>query len=162
MKMNLGCGPDLKEGWLNVDGYVWPNAELWDATTEPPVQYLQKFDHVLINHTLCLLSFDDADRALKNVYECLEEFGVVEVIDMDLIKAFKSFEQGEEEDFAGQTGSIDEMLCKHLFGYGRKSVYTAQLMKEKLEKAGFKDVSIEEKSQHDLRPKESLIVRGRK
>lgn len=162
MKMNLGCGPDIKDGWVNVDGSVWPQAELWDATTPPPPQYQNKFDHILINHTLCLLSYDDVETALKNVYECLEDFGVIEIIDMDPIKSFRSFEEGDVRAFPGFEGSIDSRLCHHLVGYGRKSLWTPNSMIEALTKVGFKDAEDCGESVHDLRPIESFIVKARK
>lgn len=164
--INIGCGPDLKEGWTNTDNYPWYGAQLWDITEPAPQDWNDSFDFALVNHTFCLLSYNDVDTALENIKQILKPGGVLEVIDMDVMKAIKSHRNFDFEGlFEGRADSPDERderLCKHLVGYGRKSLYTAYSMANKLEKSGFKEVCMLEYSEHDLRPKESLIVQGTK
>lgn len=161
MKINIGCGPDIKLGWVNTDVVELPNnVQYWDVIQPARKEWLGVFDFALVNHTLCLLSYDEVDIALQNIKQVLKDGGTLEVIDMDTLKAFFNFKNMDVEGFVGHSGSIDEMLCKHLVGYGRKSIYTDESMVEKLEKAGFNNVQIKKDSKYDLRPKESLIVRG--
>lgn len=161
--MNLGCGPDIKEGWVNVDIVSYEGIEFWDIVRNVvPKNWENYFDYILVNHTFCLLSYDEVDEGLLKLKSMLKEGGMLEVIDMDTLKAFDCMQKGDAEGFAGQTGYIEEMMCKHLVGYGRKSIYTPDTMGDKLRKAGFKSVRILKDSEHDLRPKESLIVKGLK
>ena len=161
-KWNLGCGFDIKEGWFNtnhashkpVEGAWYLDALVFHA------DMLNKFDYVLINHTLCVLSYEEAETVLGYVYRYLKDGGTVEVIDMNPLKSFRSYERGEIQSFPGFDGSIDNRFCKHLIGYGRKSLYTPDLVCELLEKHGFKKAKDYYNSEHDLRPKESLVVRA--
>lgn len=159
-RINIGCGPDIKDGWTNADSHPWEGSVNWDILNPPRVEWVKKFDLALVNHTLCLLGYDEVDVALGNIMEVLVPGGVIEVIDMDVLKAFDNFNRKNKSGFAGLDESFDSMLCKHLVGYGRKSIYTAQSMKEKLEKAGFKRVYVAQGSADDLRPEESFVVRG--
>lgn len=165
---NIGCGPDIfqngymgYEQWRNVDSvYRHPEVENIDIRYKSPIA--DNYDFVLVNHTLCLLTYEEVDSALINLSNVLRRGGVIEVIDMDVLKAIDNLQNCEREGFAGHDGHIEEMFCKHLVGYGRQSLYTPSTMGEKLKKAGFHNIKILESSQYDLRPKESLIVQGTK
>jgi len=164
MKWNLGCGFDIKDGWLNtnhfshvpVDGAVYLDA------LEDHQDMHNNFDYILINHTLCVLSYEDAETLLKNAYKCLMVDGTIEVIEMDPVKSFKSYERGDIEAFPGFTGSIDKRFTHHLVGYGRKSLWTPELVIEVLERVGFIKANNYYKSEYDLRSKESLVVKATK
>lgn len=160
-KMNLGCGPDLKEGWINVDIYNNVDIEYWDIIQNVvPQNWKNSYDYILINHTLCLFSYSDVELALAKILKMLKPGGVIEVVDVDLLKAVNSYHNNTPEGLPGFDGSIDERFCKHLIGHGRKSIYTPNFMVETLAKAGFLNVSIEDSSINDLRPNESLIIKG--
>lgn len=162
MKWNLGCGYDVKEGWFNTNYFSHPKVEgAWylDALTFHQ-DMVNKFDYILINHTLCVLTYSGAETALRHAYQYLQEGGTIEVIDMNPLKSFRSYERGEIEAFPGFDGSIDERFCKHLVGYGRQSLYTPDSVCELLERCGFKNAKDYQKSEYDLRPKESLVVKA--
>lgn len=162
MKWNLGCGFDIKEGWLNTNGLEHPpvNGAVYMDVLKVDDSMIGKIDYVLINHVLCVLSYDEVDRALANILQYLKDGAVIEVIDFDMVKAFENYKAKDHEGFPGFLGSIDEAFCKSIIGYGRKSIYTPYLMAEKFRHIGFNDVEILSHSEHDLRPKESLIVRA--
>jgi hypothetical protein len=37
MKLNIGCGNDIREGWLNVDAIAFDGAEVWNLTDRWPL-----------------------------------------------------------------------------------------------------------------------------
>lgn len=160
MKWNLGCGFDIKEGWFNtnhqshspVEGAVYLDA------LEFHIDMVNKFDYILVNHTLCVLTYEEAEKALCYAHHYLKESGVIEVIEMDLLKSFENYKNSDIEAFPGFTGSLDNRFCRHLVGYGRKAIYTTKLVEELLRSCGFNNIKGQAKSQYDLRPKESLIV----
>lgn len=161
-RMNLGCGPDLKEGWTNVDAVYNPEfhgkVEIWDARHGILPMYFD-YDFILVNHMLCTMDHRDVAKVLDNLYEILKPGGRLQVIDMDLIQAFAYYEIGEEMMIPADGQSIDEKLCNHISGFGtRKSLYTVPLMKELLLRHNFKDPQDLAVSEYDLRPHESLVV----
>jgi len=163
MKMNLGCGFDIKEGWINVDIVDMPGVEYWDMRTEPRQEWIDKFEYILINHTLCLLTYDDVTISLSNVRKCLSATGTLEIIDMDTLKAFKNHQDGINAAFPGFKGPIDSRLCKHLVGHGRQSLWTSYSLYVELFNLGFSNIKEHYlNSEHDLRPIESFIVKANK
>lgn len=37
-RLNIGCGRDIREGWLNVDAIDFPGAEVWNLTNRWPLE----------------------------------------------------------------------------------------------------------------------------
>ena len=161
--MNFGCGFDIREGWVNVDTnkeLLTLNSDIWqwDAMREPPTN-LRDFDFILVNHVLCTMKPDQVNTVLKNLRLALKDGGKIEVIDMDLLKVFESYQDGRYEDIPIAEGEPDEKLCFAISGYGtRLSLFTVNSLKDILGDAGFFGAIDVDKSEFDTRPKESLIV----
>jgi hypothetical protein len=160
MKWNLGCGFDIKEGWFNtnyfshipVDGAVYLDA------LEEHEDMKGEFDFILVNHVLCTMKDDLALRVLRNCRAALVDGGTIQVIDMDLLKVFKSYEENRLEDLPISEGDFDDRLCLAISGYGtRNSLYTCGRMHNVLTEAGFHMVNNLGSSEFDTRPKESLV-----
>jgi hypothetical protein len=82
---------------------------------------------------------------------------------MDILKVFKAYQEGRQEDIPIEFGEIDDRLCEAISGYGtRNSLYTPRRMMRVLESAGFRTIVEVEGSEHDLRPKESLVIEAYK
>lgn len=162
-KMNLGCGPDLLEGWDNVD-IERSSTEVmaWDCRVNIP-EMADRYDFVLVNHVLCTMNHSDVDKALSNIYEILKPGGKVQIIDLDLMLAFGYYGNGEEDMIPASGQSLDERFVNHLSGFGtRKSLYTSHFLMELLGRHGFSHVNNLGYSEYDLRPNESLIVEATK
>lgn len=173
---NFGCGPDLKASdekrkWYNFDSVLqhrndkadWDKEfHIWDMTESPERQlehdYTERFDGGVINHVLCTMNDYSAHKALINIHRMMKPGATLTVIDMDLLKVFKSYQDGRSEDIPIEEGSIDDKLCFAISGYGtRKSLYTPERMMKVLTEAGFRIIIRKEESEFDTRPKESLI-----
>lgn len=166
-KLNAGCGPSLinEEGWLNVDNHYVDHSDnfrLWDITKSPTElehDLTERFDFILVNHVLCTMGDYNVHQALINLHRCLKPNGILQVIDMDLLKVFESFEEGRYDDIPIEEGNPDFKLCMAISGYGtRKSLFTHKRMIDELISAGFREQKIVSESQYDTRPKESLII----
>lgn len=162
MKMNLGCGPDLLEGFDNVDiDRQDASVMAWDARV--PLNIEPRYDFILVNHVLCTMNHADVDKVLDNLYEILKPGGKVQIIDLDLILAFAYYEQGAMDMIPASGESLDEKFVNHLSGFGtRKSLYTSHYLMELLGRHGFKNVNNLGRSEYDLRPNESVIVEATK
>lgn len=159
MKLNIGSAQDLKDGWINLDIKPLPNVVQHDATK--PFPYTQ-VDFILINHVLCTMNYENALEVLKNAHTALKTGGKLQVIDMDLLRAFASYNYNPNE-LPIESGSDDYKLCMHISGFStRLSLYTPRLLKEMLLNIGFRGAVILNESEHDLRPLESVIVEATK
>lgn len=167
-KANIGCGFDLinDEGWLNIDKVSRGPAEnfrLWDITEAPNNPKLEhdlteRFEFILVNHVLCTMNDYSVHQALINLHRSLKPGGKMQVIDMDLLKVFKSYQEGRINDIPIEEGDIDDRLCLAISGYGtRDSLYTPNRMQAVLEEAGFRVVKELSRSEYDTREKESLV-----
>lgn len=165
MKMNLGCGFDVKDGWLNtnhfshvpVDGAIY-----FDALEDHP-DTVEQFDFILVNHVLCTIPYKDVKVMLKNIHKMLKIGGTVQIIDMDMLKAIYAYQNKHEYMFPIAEGNIDWKFCMHVSGYStRHSIFTPAVMKQFLIDAGFNKFSIKKKSEYDIRPNESFIIEATK
>lgn len=163
-KANIGCGPVIKEGWTNIDSVFLDHRgnldfRLYDVTSDEFANdFNEKFEFVLVNHVLCTMNDWLAHKALINIHRSLKPGGMLQVIDMDLLKVFQSYQDGRIEDLPIEVGSLDDKLCEAISGYGtRDSLYTPRRMARVLESAGFRVVKQLGESEHDTRPKESMV-----
>lgn len=161
-RMNLGCGPEVLEGWTNVDSVYKPEfhdkVEIWDARHGIMPMYFD-YDFILVNHVLCTMNHIDVDKVLTNLYDILKPGGKVQIIDMDLLKAIGAHFRMDHSALPAEGKSVDQKLCNHVSGYGtRKSLYTPKLLIQLLKEHGFSEAYQLDKSEFDLRPKESVIV----
>lgn len=164
IKMNLGCGPDIKEGWVNVDRIAGKDIEYWNMTINSvPENWKDKFDFILVNHVFCTMPYGELVPVMKKIRSMLKDGGVLQVIDMDVLKAIKDFNETGGENLPIQEGTPEWNLCMHLSGYStRPSLFTPHIMMTWLKTAGFKEAKNVKTSEHDLRPLESLVVEARK
>lgn len=162
-RMNLGCGPDIKTGWTNVDSLYDPQYEdvrdYWDARETAPKYIGGDYDFILINHVLCTMKYEEAEKILTHAKEILKDGGRLQVIDMNLLKAYEAYTQNNAQAIPIMGGNIDYKLCMHVCGYGtRLSVYTPNLLITMLNNLGFRYINVLNDSPYDLRPQESLVV----
>lgn len=162
IRLNVGCGPDLKKDWINIDhvaqktNYDFVCQNILEPFRTPPA------DFILINHVLCTMNYQNALEVLMNAHIALKTGGKLQVIDMDLLKAFDSYNFNPNE-LPIKSGSDDYKLCMHISGFStRMSLYTPRLLKELLLITGFREVVVLGNSEHDLRPLESVIVEATK
>lgn len=162
IRMNLGCGPDIKEDWVNVDTRIAQGIEYWDARNVLPKNWEEQFDFILINHVLCTMIPSDVDLVLKNVLKALKPGGVVQIIEMDMLKAYEDYYKFNAINLPiFDDHDPDYKLTMHVSGYGtRLSLYTPNRLWTLFKKHGFSGARILQSSEYDLRPSESTIVEG--
>lgn len=102
MRLNLGCGNHPLKNWKNIDKYYYPGTAEMHPDWGKPEDYdwekgdftdLSKFEDnsiesVNICHALEHVSWEDAQKTIKEIYRILEENGAVEIEVPDLEKIF--------------------------------------------------------------------------
>ena len=167
---NIGCGPEIFENgyqgydqWRNVDSvYKHPQVENVDMRYARPI-VSEGYDFALINHVLCTMRPEEALIVLNHTYDILRPGATIQVIDVDIMKAFDDYLHNEGKLLPIQDGNKDYNMCMHLSGYGtRLSLYTTQRMMDDLAEAGFKEMKQVENSPYNTRPTESLVIQATK
>lgn len=164
---NYGCGYDIKDedkGWINFDvRHNGGTMRVWDMTQDPEPIMIEHFDAGLLNHVLCTMNDDTAHRVLINIHRTLKPGARLQVIDMDILKVIKAYEENRAEDIPIAQGDIDSKLCFALSGYGtRLSLYTPKRMELVLREAGFRLIRQLDSGEFDTRPNESLVFEATK
>jgi SAM-dependent methyltransferase len=102
IRLNVGCGLDVRDGWVNVDLGSWdydpegPDADLGPRLVLPPgVLYADaaedlgewhgRCETVLLNHVLHMLPYDQADVALDQCARCLAPGGELVIVEADVL-----------------------------------------------------------------------------
>ena len=79
MKLNLGCGPDRKEGYVNVDKFQQYNPDQLADLNEFPYPWDDNsVDEVFMSHILEHL--DDQQKVLEEIYRILKKGGKLKLI----------------------------------------------------------------------------------
>jgi hypothetical protein len=162
-RLNLGCGFDVKEGWTNADiNPSQKDVEPMDFSIGFPADYYQHFDFILINHVLCTMKSEQAQRVLENAWQMLKPKGQLQVIDMDLLKLFSAYESSNYDLLPIAEGDGNSKLCYAISGYGtRLSHYTPMHLVNCIilaTKNHHYEMYILDNSEYDTRPNESCIV----
>jgi len=77
MKLNLGCGRDVREGFVNVDQYPFPGVTVCNMDTDPLPFPDGSVESVLASHFLeHVLHFD---RVMREIHRVLAPDGCLEV-----------------------------------------------------------------------------------
>ncbi|MDB5426113.1 MAG: hypothetical protein JWP28_722 [Phenylobacterium sp.] len=82
MKLNLGCGFDKREGWLNVDGFAACEPDrLLDIEATPWDLETNAFEHILMKHVLEHVGaeFPVFAAVMRELYRVAAPGGLVEI-----------------------------------------------------------------------------------
>jgi len=113
MKLHIGCGSNVLEGYLNVDKFVKASGvENWDILDLPIEE--NSVDEILAEHLAEHLTFQEESRFFKEMYRVLEPGGQLRLEVPDIEWVLRAFLEAKDEfkDFY-QVGAID-----HYFGNG--------------------------------------------
>jgi len=189
-KINVGCGWECRDGWINVDNTQKHQKENYpiqfmDATVDWPYPD-NTFDAVLSEHMIEHLPKEKGLDFLHQAYAKLRPGGVIRVSCPDR-EFFESLSGKDDHKFVKsyvnkifnrepRTGDAASISKRTLTGQGHIWVPTSQQLVEQIEMAGFSNVvkmefgisnydvfnsiELEEGFSADIRKWESVCVEG--
>lgn len=140
-KLNLGCGLNAPEGWLNVDGslqvvfvrrpklkkflvglgvyprsqaaIMWPaNIMRLDLRRQLPFEN-DRFSAVYSSHTLEHLVYEDAVNLIAECFRVLRTGGVCRIVVPDLAAAVQKYQQSSEQGIDDAADQLMDGLLLH-------------------------------------------------
>lgn len=175
-KLNVGCGTDYKEGWVNIDNNSDNNIEKLDLNFDMrnPLPYEDgTVDFIFNEHFFEHLTVEEGQTAMKDLMRVLKPGGVMRIAmpDLDLaVKAYVDKDWKGNKEFLERFGlgfvkTRAELLNMNFSWWGHKWLYDWEELERRLNDAGFTKVARCEwgKSEHaelcDLETRqESLLI----
>lgn len=140
MKLNLGCGLDVREGWVNADRVSGPGVTIIDMRHHLPWPD-DEFEIVCAHHVLDMLTLDELEVTLEECRRVLMPGGVLRISTPDLGMAIRRHELGQGEWLdAIIVGGADSLtkLSLWLMYYGtRRTLITPGIWAHLVGQAGF-------------------------
>lgn len=110
LKLHLGCGSDIKSGWVNVDSFTLPvlTEVAKQSNNTVAIQYdlrlpmplvPESCQYVYSSHFFEHLYAEDGYRLMQDCYRFLEPNGVFRVALPDLKASFRAYVENDEKYF---------------------------------------------------------------
>ena len=128
MMLNLGCGKDIKKGFVNIDSFEHSNHKLdikTDLAKKIPVTS-NSADFAYSAHFLEHLDWIKADFFLKEVLRVLKKGGKLRILVPDYEKIFKNYAKGNKKFFI----DIKNYLNNIDYKYYKKILSNRSLVKK--------------------------------
>lgn len=150
--MNFGCGPDVREGWFNVDrdrheGMQY-QADILDGFPCIPDDH---FDYIVANHSINGIRFDDLSRAFATLRRVLKPTGRIRILVPDAwfgMLGTNSVPISEELE-----PTQDGRWLRYLFWHGdSRCAFTWKSLIADLDRYGFKEPRLEKFGRSEYGP----------
>lgn len=142
MKLHIGCGPRILQGWVNLDLEPGPGGVVYDATKPLPYED-QSVSFIYSEHFIEHLDYHSALAHLKDCFRVLKPAGALRVSTPDLFTLTKAYLE-QSTKFYSSVGWLPETPCK-MFNEGMRSwghvfLYDEDELATSFTKAGFQFV----------------------
>jgi predicted SAM-dependent methyltransferase len=175
-RVNVGCGPCARSGWINVDLSPAEGIDVIGDIRSGLAFVSDSIDYIVAVHVLQDLPYQDIPPALAELNRVLVPGGWLRLCLPDLDKAIRAYQAGDHAYFYVPDADAKEIgtkLVTQLVWYGSvRTPFTFDCIAEFLTQQGFHDISRSEfgrtRSPHpeivhlDNRPRESLFVEAMK
>jgi len=137
LKLNLGCGSYHMEGWVNIDQLESVNPDLLADAMDLPYE-ANSVDEIYCGHLVEHLSWDEGQGALRHWLDILKPGGKIRVVVPDFDILAKRYLDNPRSE------KLKVLNNYFIYSYVQESphryFYSAGLLKEAMEMAGFKRV----------------------
>lgn len=145
LALNLGCGPQAAEGWLNCDLGHAPGIDVMTDLRRGLPFATGALDCIAAIHVLQDLGWREIEPALHELYRVLKRGGVLRLAVPDLDKAIGAYLDGESAYFYvpdRDARSIGAKLVTQIVWYGSvRTPCTFGFLEEWLHRCGFSRVT---------------------
>jgi predicted SAM-dependent methyltransferase len=141
MKLHLGSGPHVKEGWLNYDIDAHPGVIRCDLSMMVP-QPNGVADYIFTEHFIEHLDREQGQRFLNECFRVLKQDSVLRISTPDLNTVMKDYLNKKIDRHKGgwEPKSACRMVNEGLRLWGHQFVYDFEELSHALYDAGFTDV----------------------
>lgn len=149
IKLNLGCGHNKLEGYINVDIRKTPAADIVCSILELNTTF-NNVDSIYARHVLEHFNFTECDKVLEQIYKTLKTGGEFNVIVPDLEFHFKQLTDVQKMfkvsplDYNGVV-NLEHAICS-IYGWQKHEQdfhyngFTQYTLTRKLQEFSFKDI----------------------
>ncbi len=149
--VNIGCGPNIYEQFINVD-YQWrPGIHVcWDISNGLPELKSDTYTGVYTEHCLEHIEFESCKKVLSDVYRVLKPEGILRIVVPDAELYLDLYQKGKVSDdiafpYMSQkdvlNGSTPMMEVNRVFrDHGHRFAYDFQTFAAMLKEAGYIDI----------------------
>jgi len=148
--LHLGSGPNLLEGFVNLDYHWWPKLDLcWDFNRGIPLRDAS-IDGIFTEHCLEHITFDQCHRLLRECQRILKPGALIRIVVPDAeyyLNLYQRIRSGENVEFYQDANdpftffSTPMTEVNRAFrAYGHRFLYDYETMAEMLRWSGFENV----------------------
>jgi predicted SAM-dependent methyltransferase len=150
VKLNLGCGTDYKNGWINIDNNSDNNIDKmdlnWDLTQPLPFND-NSVDFIFHEHFIEHLTVEEGQASIKDCLRVLKKGGVLRMATPDLeVTVDKYINVPLDKDPAIKKFKLDfiktraERINIGFRWWGHKWIYDWEELSRRLQQAGCKNI----------------------
>lgn len=138
MKLNLGCGPHVMEGWENIDEYPYKGVKVYDLRQSLPYK-TDSVDFIFTEHFFEHITREQGLGLLKECRRILRPKGVIRIVTPDLKHVAKLYLAGKIDDWKGcwEPFTPAQFMNEAMRSWGHQFVYDADELKKIVHEAGF-------------------------
>lgn len=171
-KLQIGCGSNLLQGWLNTDLNPTRQIAFLDATRRLPFAD-GTFSYVFCEHMIEHIAYQKAAKLIREIFRVLRPGGKLRIATPDLrfvidLYGNKSTLNQEyiswmiDRELQGFEFKLDSIVINHLMrGFGHKFIYDFETLKMLLEKNGFTNVTRHKPGESDEMHLKEVEMHGR-
>lgn len=151
VKLNIGCGTDYKEGWINIDNNSDHNISKldlnWDLRNPLPFAD-NSVDFIFNEHFIEHLTVEEAQRVIKDMMRTLKPGGVMRIAMPDLESVVDHYlhvplnkDKVIKDHHLGFVKTRAEWMNMSFRWWGHRWLYDMEELERRVREAGFDNIS---------------------
>ncbi len=139
--VNLGCGKDYHDGYVNVDVNLFFKSDMWLDLRNPLPFREGTVDGIFTSHVLEHFPLDDTVHIIRQCHRALRSGGALRVAVPDVEPAVQAYIRGDRDYFHGSGQSLGRLFSDHVLdNSNHRLLMDYSFVEELLREAGFRDI----------------------